>query len=146
MIEEYVPMDRHHNNLFERFMEQRIQKLNKSEQSSMEDSLPFPIEHLRTAPVAPPQKRVNNTSSDSGVNSSHVQSPAVPITPENSQPQLIPSTSRTNFPSGHLTPMQQIIQNSRKSKTKEPKYNRCQPNLPDPQLVLRTRTRQGYKL
>ena len=71
MIEEYVRMHRHHNNLFERFMEQWIQKLNKSEQSGMEDSLPFPIEHLRTAPVALPQNRVNNTSSDSGVNSPH---------------------------------------------------------------------------
>ena len=65
MIEEYLPMDRRHDNFFERFMEQRIQKLNNSKQPFMEDSFPFPIEPLRTAPVTFPQERVNNTSSDS---------------------------------------------------------------------------------
>ena len=70
----------------------------------------------------------------------------MPITPDNSQPHLIPSTSRTNLSSGPLTPIQQFINNSRKPKNKEPKYNRSQPNHPDPQSVLRTRTRQGYKL
>ena len=146
MIEEYVPMDRRHDDFYERFIEQRFQKLNNSEQPSMEDSLPFPIEPLRTAPVTLPQKRVSNTSSDSGVNSPHVLSPAMPTTPDNSQPRLIPSTSRMNPPSGPLTSIQQFINNSRKSKNKEPKYNRSQANHPDPQSVLRTRTRQGYKL
>ena len=65
MIEEYVPMDQRHNDFYERFMEQRIQEINKAEQSGMEDSLPFPTEHLGTAPVSLPQKRVSNTSSDS---------------------------------------------------------------------------------
>ena len=78
MIDEYVPMDRRHDDFYERFMEQRIQKLNNSEQSSTEDSLPFPIEPLRIAPVTLPPKRVSNTSSDSGVNSPHVLSPAMP--------------------------------------------------------------------
>ena len=50
----------------------------------MEDSLPFPIEPLRKVPVTLPQKRVSNTSSDSGVNSPHVLTPAMPITPDNS--------------------------------------------------------------
>ena len=118
MMEEYVPMDKRHDDFYERFLEQRIQKLKNSDQSGMEDSLPFPIGPLRTAPVALPQKRVSNTSSDSGVNSPHVLSPALPITPDYSQPHLIPSTSRTNFSSGPLTPTQQFIQNSRKSKTK----------------------------
>ena len=90
MIEEYVPMDIHHDNFYERFMEQQIKKLNNSEQSGMRNSLPFPIEPLRTAPVALSQKRVGNTSSDSGVNSPHVLSTAMPITPDNSQPHLIP--------------------------------------------------------
>ena len=49
-------------------------------------------------------------------------------------------------PSGPLTPIQQFINNSRKPKIKEPKYNRSQPLHPDPQSVLRTRTRQGYKV
>ena len=146
MIEEYVPMDRRHDDFFENVMEQRIQKINNPEQFDMEDSLPFPNEPLRTAPVTLPQRRVSNTMSDSGVNSPHVLSPAMPITPDNSQAHLIPSTSRMNAPSEPLTPIQQFIINSRKSKNKELKYNRFQPLHPDPQSVLPTRTRQGYKV
>ena len=143
MIEEYVPMDNRHDDFYERFMEQRFQKINNPGQPSMEDSLPFPIEPLRSAPVTLPQKRVSNTSSDSGVNS-HVLSPAMPITPDSSQPHLIPSTSRMNPPSGPLTPIQQFIKSSRKSEAKEPKHNRSQPDHPDSQSVLWTRTRQGF--
>ena len=146
MIEEYVPMDRRHDDFYERFMEQRFQKINNPGQSSTEDSLPFPIEPLRTTPVTLPQKRVSNTSSDSGVNSPQVLSPAMPVTPENSQSYLIPSTSRMTPSSEPLTPIQQFIKHSRNSKAKESKYNRSQPNHPDSQSVLRTRTRQGYKL
>ena len=146
MIEEYVPLDRHPDDFYDRFMEQRIQKINNPGQSGMEESLPFPIEPLRTAPVSLPQKRVSNTSSDSGVNYPHVLSPAMPITPDNSQLHSIPSTSRMILPSGTLTPIQQFINNSRKSKNKEPKYNRSQPFHPDPQSVLRNRTRQGFKV
>ena len=146
MIEEYVPMDRRHDDFYERFMEQRFKKINKPEPSSMEDSFPFPIELLRAAPVTLPPKRVSNTSSDSGINSPHILSPALPITPENLQPQLIPSTSRITPPSEPLTPIQQFTNNSRKPKNKGPKYNRSQPDHPDLQSVLRPRTRQGYKL
>ena len=84
----------------------------------MEDSLPFPIEPLRTAPVTLIQNRVSNTSSDSGVKSPHVLSPAMPITPDQSQPHLKPSTSRMTPPTGPLTPIQQFNKNSRKSKKK----------------------------
>ena len=119
MIEEYVPMDRHHDDFYERFMEQEFQKLNNSEQPIVEDSLPFPFEPLRTAPVAHPQKRVSKTSSDSGVNTLHALSPVMPTTPDNSQPYLIPSTLRMNAPCGPLTPIQQFIH-----KNKEPMYNR----------------------
>ena len=115
MIEEYVPMDRRPDEFYERFMEQRLYKINNPEQFGMDDSLPFPIEPLHTAPVTLPQKRVSNSSSDSGVNSPQVLSPAVPITPDNSQYYLIPSTSRKHPPSGPLTPIQQFIKNSRKS-------------------------------
>ena len=94
MIEKYVPMDRRHDDFHERFMEQRFQKINNPGPSSMGDSLPFPIEPLRTAPVTLPPKRVSNTSSDSGVNSPQVLSPAMPVTPDNSQTYLMPSTSR----------------------------------------------------
>ena len=139
-------MDKRHDDFYERFMEQRIQKINNPEQSDMDDSLPVLIEPLRTAPVTLPQKRVNNASGDSGVNSPHVLSPAMPITPVNSQSYLTPSTSRMNPPSGRLTTIQQFIRISRTSKAKEPKYNRSQPDHPDSQSVLQTRTRQGYKL
>ena len=142
-IEEYVPMDRRPDDFYERFMEQRLHKINNPEQFGLEDSLPFPIEPLRTAPVTLPQKRVSNTSSDSGVNSPQILSPAMPVTPDVSQSYLIPSM---HPPSEPLTPIQQFIKNSRKSKTKEPKYNRSQPDHPDSQSVLRTRTRQCYKL
>ena len=143
---EFVPMDRRPDDFYERFMEQRIQKINKPGQSGMEDSLPFPIEPLRTAPVTLPQKSVNITSSDSGVNTPHILSPAMPTTPDNSQPRLIPSTSRMNPPSGPLTPIQQFTNTRRKSENRETEYNRPQPNHPDPQSVLRTRTRHGYKI
>ena len=146
MIEEYVPMDRRHNDFYERFREHRIQKINNPEQSGTEDSLPFPIEPLRSTLVTLPLKRVSNTSSDYGVNSPHALSPAMPVTPDNSQSYLIPSTSRMNPPSRPLTPIQQFIKNSQKSKAKEPKYNRSQPDPPNFQSVLRTCTRQGYKL
>ena len=134
MIEKDVPMDKRHDEFYERLMEQRIQKLNNPEQPSMEDSYPFPIEPLRTAPVTLPQKRVSITSSDSGVNSPHVLSPAMPITPGKLQPYLVPSTSRTNPRSVPLTPIQLFNNNIRKSKAKEPKYNRSQPDYPDPSL------------
>ena len=114
MIEEYVPMDRRPDDFYEIFMEQRLQKISNPGQSGLEDSLPFPIETLRTALVTLPQKRVSNTSSNSGVYSPYVPSPAMPITLDNSQPQLIPSTSRMNRPSGPLTPVQQFINNNRK--------------------------------
>ena len=139
-------MDRRHDDFYERFMEQRFQKINNPEQSGTEDSLPFPIEPLRTTPVTIPQKRVSNTSSDSGVNSPQVLSPAMPATPDTSQSYPMPSTSRMPPSSGPLTPIQQFINNSRNSKTKQPKYNRSQPDHPDSQSVLRSRTRQGYKL
>ena len=145
-MEEYVPMDRRHDDFYEKFMEQRIQKMNNPELSGMEDSLPFPIEPLGTAPVTLPQKRVSNTSSDSGVNFFHVLSPAMPKAPDNSQHYPPPSTSRMNPPTRPLTPIQQFFNNSRKSKNKEPKYNCSQPDHPDARSVLRTRIRQGYKL
>ena len=148
MIEGYVPMDRRQDDFYERFMEQRIQKLNNREQSGMEDPLPFPIESLRTTPITLPQKRVSITSIDSGVNSPHILSPAKPITPDNSQPYPTPSTSGMTLVAltVPIRPLQQFFNNNRNTKNKEPKYNRSQPDHPDPQSVLRTRTRLGYKI
>ena len=146
MIEEYVPMDRLQDDLYERYIEQRIQKLNNPDQPEMEDSLPLPVEPLRAAATALPRKRISNTSSDSGVNSPYVLSPAMPVTPDDSRPNLTPLTLRMNPPSGPLTQIQQFIHNSRKCKNNEPKYNRSQLDHPDPQSVLRTCTRQGNKV
>ena len=87
--EEYVPMDRRRDDFFERFMEQGIQNLNNPEQPGMEDSLPFPNEPLCRAPARLPGKRVSNTSSDSGVSSPHILSPALPVTPDISQLNLM---------------------------------------------------------
>ena len=127
-------------------MEQRLHKINNPEQFGMVDSLPSPFEPLRTAPVTLPQKRVSNTSSDSGVNSPQVLSPAMPVAPDISQSSHIPTTSRMHSPSEPLTPILQFFKNSRKSKTKESKYNSSQPDQPDSQSALLTRTRQVYKL
>ena len=139
MIEEYRPMDKRHDDFYEKLMEQRIQKINNPEQSNMEDSFAFPIESLRTAPVTLPPKGVSNTCSDSGVNNPHALSPAIPVNLVNSQSYLIPSTSRMNPPSRPLTPIQQFIKNSQTSKAKEPKNNRSLPDHPDLHLTrLRT--------
>ena len=139
-------MDRRPDDFYEKFMEQRFQKLNIPGQSGLENSLPFPFEPLRTAPVTLPQKRISNTSSDSGVNSPHFLSPARPKASDNSEPHPIPSTSRKNPPSGPLTPIQLFISNNRKPKKKESKNNCSQPEYPDPQSVFRTGSRKGYKL
>ena len=141
-----MPLDQRHDVFYERFIQQRIQKLNNSEQLELENSLPFPIEPVSTPPATLPQRPVSNTSSDSGVNSPHVSSPAMPMTPDNLQPYLVPSTSRMIPLSGPLTPIQHFNNNSRKIKTKEPKNDRVQPDHTDPQSVLLTRIRQGYKL
>ena len=46
-----------------------------------------------------------------------------------------------------LTPIQRLINhNTRQYQNKEPKYNRSQPDHPDAESVLRTQTRQDYKL
>ena len=126
MIEESVPLDWWHDTRYEWFSEQRVQELNNSGRIGVEDSLPFFIEPSRIIPTAKPQKSTTNTSSDSGVNSPRVLSSAMPVTPENThnrQLYSMPSTTRMNPLSGPLTPIQQFVHNSRKSKTKEPKYN-----------------------
>ena len=114
MIEENKPMDKRHDDFYEKIMEQRIQEINNPGQSSVEDSFPILIAPLRTAPVTLPPKRASDTSSDSRVNSLHALSPAMPVTPDTSQLYLITSTSRNNPPSGPITPIQQFIKNSQK--------------------------------
>ena len=149
MIEEYVPHDQRHDDLYERFMEQRIGKLNSFTVPLAEDTIPFPIRPLPTAPVVALHKRDSITSSDSGVGSPHVFSPTRPITPEQlpQHPQQTeteqPSTSTPTRP---LTPNQQILRNIRKTKSREPRNFRPQPHDPNSQSLLCTLTRQGYQL
>ena len=140
MIEAFVPMDKRHDDFYERFMEKRYQTIKNSERPSTEDTLAFPVESLRTAPTAVPRKRTSNTSSDSGVNSPQNISTSTPVVPDCShtpQHHLKPSTSRCDLPpmspSKSLTPYQHFLHNSRKFRNKEPKYNQPQPNNHDPQ-------------
>ena len=90
--------------------------LNNPEQPGMENPLPFLIEPLRAAPTTLPRKQVSSTSSDSGFSCLHVLSPEMPVTPDDSQPNLMPSTLQINRPRGPLTPIQQFRYNIRKSK------------------------------
>ena len=149
MIEEYLPHDQRHDDFYERFLEHRIGKLNNFTVPPVEDTIPFPIRSLPTAPVVASHKRDRNTSSDSEVGSPLVFSPTLPITPEQ-LPQHRQETETeqpsTSAPTRPLTPIEQFLRNSRKSKAREPKYFRTQPNDPHSQSVLRTLTRQGHKL
>ena len=72
MIEEYVPRDQRRDDLYERFLEQRIGKLNSFTKPLAAHPIPFPIRPSPTAPVVASQKRDSLTSSDSGVGSPHI--------------------------------------------------------------------------
>ena len=149
MIEEYVPHDQRHDDFYERFLEQRIGKLNSFTEPIAAEPVPFPIRPLPTAPVVALHKRDSFTSSDSGVGSPQVFLRTLPITPE--QPPQSPQETEieqpsTSAPTIPLTPIQQFLRNKRRSKAREPKYFRPQPLDLNPQSVLRTLTRQGYKL
>ena len=154
MIEEYVPSDTHRDNFYERFMERRVQQLNNPQETAQDDSIPFPIAPLTSAPTVLPPERISNTSDDSGVNSPPTLSPTIQPQPISYLPRTpINNTSTSQVitspipPSQPLTPIQRLIHhNTRKYQNKEPKYNRYQPNPPDAGSVLRTQTRHGYKL
>ena len=154
MIEEYVPSDTHRDNFYERFMERRVQQLNDPIQTATHDAIPFPIVPLSSAPTVLPTKRISNTSDDSGVNSPPTFSPTLPPQPINHSPRTPKNDTSTSQiitspipPSQPLTPIQRLIHhNTRKYQNKESKYNRSQPDHPDPRSVLHTQTRQGYKL
>ena len=149
MIEEYVPHDQRHDDLYERFLEKRIGKLNSSTERLAENPIRCPIRPLPTAPLLASHKRDSITSSDSGVGSPHVFSTTLLITPEQlpQHPQKTQTEQPlTSAPTRPHTPIQQFLRNSRKSKAKEPKYFRPQPQDPNSQSVVRTLTPQGYKL
>ena len=149
MIDEYVPHDQRHDDFYERFLEKRIGKLNIFTEPTAADPIPFLIRPLPTVPVVASHKRDSITSNDSRVGSPHVSSPTLPITREQlpHHPQETETEqSSTSAPTRPLTPIQQFLRNSRRSKAREPKYFRPQPHDPDPRSVLLTLTCQGYKL
>ena len=82
MVEEYVPHGQRHDDSYERFLEQRIGKLNSFPKPLAEDIVPFLIRPLPTALAVTSHKRDSVTSRDSGVGSPQVISPTRPITPE----------------------------------------------------------------
>ena len=150
MIEEYVPHDqRHDDDFYERFLEERIGKMNSFTEPVAEDPIPFPIKPSPTARAITSLKRDKVTSSDSGVDSPQFFSPTLPNTPEqlsqHSQETAKEKLS-TSAATRPLTLIQQFLRNSLKSKAREPRYYRPQPNDPNSQSVLRTLTRQRYKL
>ena len=49
MIEEYVPHDQRHDDFYERFLEQRIGKLNSFTEPLAADPIPLPIRPVPTA-------------------------------------------------------------------------------------------------
>ena len=70
MIGEYVPHDQQKDaDFFERFLEQRIGKLNSFTEPHAENHTPFPIRPLPTAPAVISHKRDSVTSSESRVRS-----------------------------------------------------------------------------
>ena len=69
MIEDYIPDDQRHGDVYERFLEQRIGKLNSFTEPLAANPIPFPIRPLPTAPVVASDKRGSITGSDSGVGS-----------------------------------------------------------------------------
>ena len=154
MIEEYVPSDIHRDDFYERFKKRRVHLLKDPQETSTDNSIPFPIVPLSSAPTVLPTKRISNNSDDSGVNSSPIFSPVIPPQPINHSPRtpiINPSTTQIITspisPSQPLTPIQRLIHHkTRKYQNKETKHNRSQPDHPDPELVLRTQSRQAYKL
>ena len=161
MIEENVPSDHQDDNFYERFMEQRTRDLNSPSTTDEHDSFPFPIEPLRSISSTNQPKRSSMHSNDSGITSplassrTPVLSPTIPAKTSTPQPSSSQAAPPPHLPPREsLSPIQQFIRNSAKRRArssvkprpKEPKYNRAQPNYPDSQSVLRTITRQGYKL
>ena len=143
-IEQYVPHDQRHDDFYERFLEQRIGKLNSFTEILEENTVPFPMRPLPTGAAVTSHKRDSVTSSDSGVGLPHVFPPTLPITPEQlpQHPQETateqPSTSALTKP---LTPIRQFLRNSRRSKAREPRYVGPHPHDPNSQSVHRTLTR-----
>ena len=75
--------DTHRDDFHERSIERRVQQLNDPKETATDDSIPFLIVPLSSAPTVRPTKRISNTSDDSGVTSSPTFSPTKPPLPIN---------------------------------------------------------------
>ena len=161
MIEEYVPSNHQNDNFYERFMEQRTRDLNNPSTTDEHDSFPFPIEPLRSISSTNQPKRYSMHSNDSGITSPLASSRTPVLSPTNPAETSTPQPSSSQAaqpphlpPRETLSPIQQFIRNSAtrmarssvNARPKEPKYKRAQQNYPNSQSILRTITRQGYKL
>ena len=161
MIEGHVPSDYQNDNFYERFMEQRTRDLNNPSTTEEHDSFPFSIEPLRSNLSIKKPKRSSTHSNDSGITSplastrTAVRSPAIPTETSTPHPSSsLHAQTAQPLPRENLSPIQQFSRNSatrmaRNSvnlRSKEPKCNHLQLNYPDSQSVLRTITRQGYRL
>ena len=115
MIKEYVPADRRHNDFFENFMEQRNRKINNQSHLYGRNSSTPHTTFIYCLNCHSTQG-VNNISSDSGIHSHQVCSPAMPITPPN-QHSPLQTTSRLDIlplsPNQTSSPFEQFINNSR---------------------------------
>ena len=142
-------------------MEQRNRDLNNPSTTDERHSFPFPIEPLRSFSSTNRPKRSSMHSNDSANTSplafscTPVLSPAILTETSTPQPSSSQQTQAAQLsPREHLSPIQQFIRYSAtrmarrglKWRLREPKYNRLPPDYPDPQSVMITRTRQGYKL
>ena len=124
-------------------MEQRTRDLNNLSIAKAHDSFPFPIELLRSISSTNKPKQSSMHRNDSELtfplapSRTPVQSPAIPTetsTPHPSSSQHAQTAQLS--PRKYLSPIQQFIRNSAnrmarnsiKSRSKEPKYNRSQPD------------------
>ena len=161
MIEEYVPSDHQNDNFYESFMEQRTRDLTNPSRAEGRHSFPFPKEPLRSISSTNKPKPSSMHSNDSGITSPFASSRTPVLSPAHPTETLIPHPFSSQHvptaqlsPREYLGPIQQFIRNSAtrmarnsiKWRSKEPKYNRSQPDYPNSQSVLRSRTRKGYKL
>ena len=123
MIEQYnqpIPHNqRHDDDFYERFLEQRIGKLNSFTEPLAEDPFPFPIRPLPTALSVTSHKRDSVTSSDSGVGLPQVLLPTFPITPEQLPPH--PQETATDSRQLRLQPDHLLRLNNFCGKVESPK-------------------------
>ena len=146
IIEEYKPSDHQNDNFYEGFMEQRTLNLNNSSTTEENDSFPIPKEPLRSISSTNKPKRSSTHSNDCGITSPLASSRTPMLSPATATETSTPHPSSSQqaqtdqlSPREHLSPIQQFIcnsatrmaKNSVKSRSKEPKYNRLQPNYPD---------------